>query len=61
MEWILIFWLAFDRGGGPATATFTSKERCEAAGKQIYETVRYPSYSDTKYNRTQGNFICVQK
>jgi hypothetical protein len=61
MEWILIFWLGLDRGGGPATAEFTTKERCEAAGRQIFETTRYKQYSSATYNLAQGNFICVPK
>ncbi len=61
MEWVLIFWLLMDRGGGPATADFTTKERCEAAGRQLLDTARHTAYRDSAHLKNQGNFICVPK
>lgn len=62
MEWVLIFWIMLDRGGGPATATFTSKERCEEAGRLVFapETKRTPQKTWYPVPNT-GNFICVPK
>lgn len=55
--WVLIFWLMIDRGGGPATAEFSSRERCEAAAKAIFDAPRYPNNP----LRQWGNFVCVPK
>lgn len=57
MAWILIFWIVMDRGGGPATAEFGSKEACEAAGRAVFDAPKYMGYQ----LKSSGNYVCVPK
>lgn len=47
--WVLIIYLLQGGGGGPATAEFTSKEKCVAAGEAAIGIA------------WSGKFVCVEK
>lgn len=56
--WVLIFWLSLGRAGGPATAEFSSKDRCEVAGETILSAQRFRGgWKGENY----GNYVCVKK
>lgn len=58
MEWVLIFALYMDRGGGPATARFADKAACEQAIVRVKEVANSPMISN--FNRYSNEFaICV--
>lgn len=59
MAWVLIFWMLIDRGGGPAVAEFTTKDRCEAAGQAVFSTAKYRDTGNQ--SKQYGNYICVEK
>lgn len=60
--WVLIIWLALDRGGGPATAEFSTKERCEAAAREVMSRDKYlPTDWRRQALKFDGNYVCVPK
>lgn len=59
--WVLIFWLVFDRGGGPSTAEFSTKERCETAAKAIFGAGAYSIPYSRNDRNNSGGYVCVPK
>lgn len=51
--WILIVYVSTGHAGGPTTAEFFSKERCEAAGQAVEE--KFVGLLRT------AKWICVEK
>ena len=58
--WILIIFLTFGDGGGPATAEFTSKARCETAAQAIIIDA-LTHRKGAKFSYRWWSYVCVRK
>jgi hypothetical protein len=59
MAYVLIWWMSIYSGGAGGSAEFTTKERCEAAGKAFLESEKYRGQNGKV--AIAANYVCVQK